>query len=381
MIRAFKYRIYPTSSQERKLLQTTDLCRLLYNCALEERISSYKTKKESVNYNKQAEDLPEIKEDFPEYKNIHSQVLQETLKRLEKSFDNFFRRLKTGEKPGFPRFLGKHRSNSFTYPQSGFKFKKGKLFLSKIGYVKINLHRTIIGEIKTCTIIKSPTGKWFVCFSTCVEKQPLPKTNKVVGIDLGIKKYITTSDNEEIAPQKFLNKHLQRLAKASRRYSKNKTLNKRKTLARIHEKVVNSREHWQHQVANALIKENDIICVEKLNILKLKNSSSHSLNRNINDMSWGKLVHKLLYKAEYADKKVVLVNPVNTSRKCSNCGNIKSDLSLEVRIYRCEPCGMEKDRDFNAAINIKNLGVASLMEATPESRDILFDFKDLKAVR
>lgn len=373
MIRSYKFRIYPTDAQQLKLLSHLDLCRNLYNGALQERISRYKYCNESLSYQDQQNSLPKVKELCPEYLTIHSQVLQDVLRRLDKSYKNFFRRIKSGEKPGFPRFQGKHRYNSFTYPQSGFRIESdGKLFLSKIGHVKIIQHREIVGEIKTCSIIRSTTGKWYACFSVETEKHSLPVTGNAIGIDLGIKNFVVTSENEIIAPQKFLNKHLERLALSSRRLSKDKKNRaKRFSLARIHEKVKNCRSDWQHKVANQLVKDNDIICVEDLNIKGMQTSEKFGSNmkRQIADASWGQLICYLSYKAECAGRELILVDPTDTSKMCSHCGKIKENLELNVRIYKCEHCQLEIDRDYNAAINVKIKGLAS-RSAMPESRNI-----------
>ena len=375
MLKTFRYRLYPTSAQERKLLSALDLCRNLYNGALEERRSFYKKFNKSPTYFDQIKALSEVKELCPEYKDIHSQISQDVLRRLEKSYQNFFRRIKTGEKPGFPRFLSRDRYKSFTFPQSGFRIENDRLHLSKIGPVKISLHREILGKIKTCTIIKTSTNKWYCCFSTEVEKQALPKTWKMIGIDLGIKNFITTSDGKTVASKKFFNKHLERLALASRRHSKKRTHATKLHAARVHEKVKSCRSDWQHKVANRIVRENDIIVVEDLNIKKMKTSDKFGscMKRHISDASWGQLIFYLSYKAEYADKRVILVDPANTSKMCSRCGCVK-DLGLDVRIYRCEHCGLEMDRDHNAAINIKNLGLEIMKISNPkETRDIFSD--------
>ncbi len=372
MIKTFKYRLYPSSAQEHKLLNHIELCRLLYNSALEERRSYYKKFNKPLLYKYQQNSLPEVKDYCPEYKLVYSQSLQDVLRRLDKSFINFFRRVKLNQVPGFPRFKERQRYNSLTYSQKGFKIHENKLFLSKIGHIKIILHRKVLGKIKTCTIVKSSTGKWYVCFACEIEKQALPKTGSVVGIDLGLENYLTSSEQVVIVNPKFLNKHLERLAKASQKYSKNKTCAKRKYIARLHEKIKNTRTDWQYKIANQLIKEHDLICLEDLNIQEMKSSKEFGSNmrRSISDASWGQLIRFISYKAEYADKNVVLVDPKNTSKMCSNCSNIKKDLRLDIRIYRCENCNLQIDRDLNAAINIKTKGL-ELYNSKPESRNIL----------
>jgi transposase len=165
IVKALRFRIYPTKAQATRLAQTLDLCRELYNAALQERRDAYRIAGKSISYAHQANQLAEIKELRPDLSEVHSQVLQDALKRLDKGFVAFFRRVKAGEKPGYPRFRGRDRYHSFTYPQSGFAIEGGKLRLSKIGHLKIRQHRDLEGQIKTCTLARSPTGKWHVCFS------------------------------------------------------------------------------------------------------------------------------------------------------------------------------------------------------------------------
>jgi putative transposase len=369
MIKTQKFRIYPTKSQKRQLLSTLDLCRNLYNGALQERNSFYHLFKKSRSYKQQQNTLPEIKSILPEYKNVHSQVLQDVLKRLDKAFSSFFRRIKNNEEtPGFPRFKGKNRYNSFTFSQSGFSIVENKLNLSKIGLIKVKLHTPISENIKTCTITKTPTNKWFVCFSYEVEKQTSISTNNIIGLDLGLTNFITDSNNNIIKPEKFLNKHLEKLAKRSRKFSKNKNKKKneqnRLSVARTHEKVKNCRNDWQHKIANQIIKNNDIIVVEDLNIKGMLENKENKVikpkKRNINDVSWGLFVEKLKYKAEYAGKKLIQVDPTNTSKMCSSCNNIKESLKLEEREYKCDNCYICIVRDYNAAINILIRGMQNV---------------------
>src|SRR5436190_19290026 len=219
MLRSYKFRIYPSKAQNHKLCQTLDLCCELYNAALQERRDAYKLAKISLNYHSQAIQLPEIKESRTELGNIHSQILQDTLKRLDKAFDAFFRRVKSGEKAGYPRFRSRSRYNSFTFPQSGFAIESGKLKLSKIGKVKIKLHRKIEERVKTCTISQSATGKWFACLSVECEAQALPASKESIGIDLGLKAFAVLSNREAIANPKFFRRAEKQLAKAQKKLS------------------------------------------------------------------------------------------------------------------------------------------------------------------
>ena len=362
MLKTYKYRIYPTKSQAEKLADTLKSCRVLYNCALEQRKVCYKQFGVSVRRLDQQAELLEIKEYFPEYKKIHSQVLQEVILRVERSFQNFFRRVKSGDKPGYPRFKGRGWYDSFTYPQSGFSLSdnsKGnrKLKLSKIGKVKIKLHRVIQGKIKTCTI-KREIDKWYACFSCQVQPEILPKTHKDIGIDVGIKAFATLSDGTFIENPKFLRKseaklkHEQRLLSRKKKGS-NSRKKQRIKLAKIHRKIRNQRNDFLHKESHKLVKSYDIIVFEDLRIKNMV--KNHHLAQSISDASWSKFIDYTTYKTESAGRKVILVNPRNTSQTCSNCG-VMVKKSLAVRTHKCPYCGLILDRDVNAAINILRRG-------------------------
>ncbi len=362
MQKTYKQRIYPSNAQKTKLEETLALCCELYNAALQERREAYKVSKTSINYHAQAIQLPEIKTLREDIRGIHSQVLQDVLKRLDKAFDAFFRRVKTKEKAGFPRFRSRFRYNSFTFPQTGFAIESGKLKLSKIGKVKIKLHRPIEGKIKTLTITKSATGKWYACFCVEVEAQPLPKSIAAIGVDVGLKEFAVLSNGEAIHNPKFFRQEERRLAKAQRKLSKAvkgtpERKKRRKVVAHVHERIADQRRDFAHQESRKLVNRFGVIVFEKLNINgMLKN---HCLAKSIADAAWGQLVQYATYKAENAGRCVRQVNPRNTSQMCSGCGEIvKKDLS--VRIHNCEGCGLVLDRDHNAAINILTLGLQSL---------------------
>jgi transposase len=195
MRKAFKYRLYPTKKQEHILFWTLARCRELYNAALSERRDSYKATGKGVTYYQQKRDLPEIKAEIrEEYQTIHSQVLQNVLERLDNAFQNFFRRVKNGEKPGYPRFQGRNRYNSLTYPQGGYTLSERHVTLSKIGTIKLKLHRPVEGKIKTCTI-KYEAGQWFAVFScACATPEPLLNSDEEVGLDLGVTHFAALSD-------------------------------------------------------------------------------------------------------------------------------------------------------------------------------------------
>jgi putative transposase len=359
----YKYRLYPNKIQRQLLVNTLESCRVLYNCALEQRKIAFRQFEVSLNYYNQADELKTLKEYFPEYKNIYSQVLQDVLKRVDKAFQNFFRRLKTSEKPGYPRFKGRGWYDSFTYPQSGFSLsdnRKGnqKLRLSKIGKVTVRLHRAIKGNIKTCTI-KRELNNWYVCFACETKSELLPKAFRDVGIDVGIEKFAALSDGALIKNPQFLRESEAKLKYEQRKLSrKKKGSNSRKKqkhkLAKLHHKIKNRRNNFLHIESRKLVRSYDVIVLEGLRIKNMV--KNHHLAKSISDASWAKFIEYVSYKAESAGKKVIFVNPRNTSQICSSCGAMVKK-SLSVRVHKC-PCGLEIDRDINAAINILRLGTS-----------------------
>ena len=363
-MRTYKYRLYPTKAQKQLLADTLESCRVLYNCALEQRKIAFRQFKVSVRRLDQQAQLLEIKEYFPEYKSVYSQVLQEVILRVDKAFLNFFRRLKTNEKPGYPRFKGRGWYNSFTYPQSGFSLsdnRKGnqKLRLSKIGKVKVRLHRAIKGNIKTCTI-KRELNNWYVCFACETKSELLPKAFRDVGIDVGIEKFAALSDGALIKNPQFLRESEAKLKYEQRRLScKKKGSNSRKKqrnkLAKLHCKIKNRRNNFLHIESRKLVRSYDVIVLEDLRIKNMV--KNHHLAKSISDAAWAKFIKYVSYKAESAGKKVIFVNPRGTSQICSGCGIIVKK-SLSVRVHKCPYCKLEIDRDVNAAINILRAGTA-----------------------
>jgi putative transposase len=234
ILKTFKYRIHPSKAQNTCLNNTLAVCCELYNASLQERKDAYRLERESVRYVEQANQLPDIKRIRADVAGVHSQVLQDVLKRVEKAFDGFFRRVKTKQKAGHPRFRSCKRYDSFTYAQSGFAVKDGELRLSKIGDVRIKLHRPIEGKIKTLTITRSATGKWSACFCVEVEGQPLPACERSVGVDVGLSRFATLSNGEQIDNPRFFRTDEKALAKAQ-------ASEKRAAARRIHERIANRR--------------------------------------------------------------------------------------------------------------------------------------------
>jgi len=355
MLKTYRYRIYPNNRQKRIIDQTIELCRYLYNCGLEHRILAYRQRRASVYAYQQINELPGIKEVFPDYKNIYSQVLQDVLRRLDKTFSSFFRRVKTGEKPGFPRYKGENRYHSFTYPQPQENMipANGKVYLPKIGKVKIKLHREIPGNIKTVTVTRR-NGKYYACFTVEVESVLLPKTGRTVGIDVGVSAFVATSDGLLVQSPQTYRKAEKSLKALQREVSRRKKGSNRRRksvqkLASVHEKIANQRKDIAYKTARYLVNNYDLIAHEDLQIKNMV--KNHHLAKSIQDSGWGMFFDILAYKAEEAGKQVVKVNPHNTSQICSGCGHIVKK-TLAVRIHKCPHCGLELDRDINAARNI-----------------------------
>lgn len=368
MKKTFKYRIYSNRATITKAENWLNLCRRLYNAALEQRIAIYRQNKSSISCFGQINQLPDLKDGFSEYNEVGSQVLQEVLERLDKAYQGFFRRIKNGNgKAGFPRFKGKDRYNSFVLKQAGWKLDGKYLTITKVGKFKFRLSRLIEGDIKTVTIRRESTGKWYVCFSCDnVPEKKLPKLDRTIGLDVGIKSFCVDSDGNKIDnPQYFrqsekLLRQRQRIfcrrAKGSHRRHKTRLL-----VAKTHEKIVNQRNYFLHKTANQYIANYGIIRVEDLNISGMVRN--HHLAKSISDASWGKFFNLLSYKAEEAGRELIKVNPKNTSRKCSQCGIINQELKLSDRIWVCGVCGTVHDRDHNGAKNI-NADGQSVQELT-----------------
>jgi len=240
--KAFQFRLRPTKAQVKLLQEQLTECRWLYNELLSQRKLSHEELNTSLSKYQQLMFLPLMKEERPTLKNVHSQVLQNVVDRLDKSFQSFFRRSKSGEKTGFPRFRGEHRYDSFCYPQSGFTLLNKEIELSKIGRIRIKMHRAIVGEIKTCTIKKTSTGEWDIIFSCETKAIPLEPKTESIAIDVGIKSFATFSSGETIKNPRFFKKGEKALAKAQRKLSAQKKgtkarCKKRKVVAKIHERI------------------------------------------------------------------------------------------------------------------------------------------------
>lgn len=362
MLKAFKYRLYPTRKQAGVLTTHLEECRMLYNHFLADRIQAYQDRGESLTCYDQCKRLPFLKEDRPCLTQVHSQVLQNVAIRVDLAFKAFFRRCKAGDKPGFPRFKGLGRYDSLTYPQvGGFTLKESWLRLGKIGNVPIKQHCPFAGTPKTCTVRRSATGKWYATIVCAVEPQPMPDSTEAVGIDVGLARFATLSNGQQIDNPRFFRQDEDELAKAQRKLDKAAKgtparVKARKVVARVHERIHFRRHDFAHQLARRLVSHYGLISVEDLTI----NGMVHNrcLAKSIHDAAWSQFRQVLSYKAEEAGRTLVAVNPAYTSQDCSQCGH-RLRKALSQRRHVCPCCGLNLDRDENAAKNILRLGLQS----------------------
>jgi len=258
MLKTFRYRLYPTSAQATAMQHTLNECRWLYNHLLEERKTAWDARGETVGYYDQNGAIPPLKAERVTLKDVHSQVLQDVAVRLDLAFKAFFRRVKAGQEPGYPRFRGWGHYDSFCYPQKGYRLDGARVFLSKIGHVRAVIHRPLEGKAKTCCVRRTATGTWFATFACEVEDAPLPATDSAIGIDVGLASFATMSDGLEIANPRFFRRDEQALATAQRRLSTEprpetgqratpERRRRRRVVARIYERIANRRKDFAHQ--------------------------------------------------------------------------------------------------------------------------------------
>lgn len=365
VIRNYKFRIYPNREQERKLLRWLETCRRIYNEALAQRKEAWEQENRSVTRVKQQVWLKETKKENNFFKEVHSQVAQEVLFRVERAFGGFFRRVKKGETPGYPRFKGKGRYKSFTFTQFGdglgASFQNGKLKLSKIGLVKITLHREIPGTIKTVTIQCNSSGEWYAIFSVeIVSGMMRANSGPPVGLDVGLEKFAALSDGWTIDNPRYLKRTEKRLKHAQRALSRKEkgSRNREKArlkVARLHAKIRSQRQDFLHKVSHKLVNTYSLIAVEDLAVKNMV--KNYRLAKSISDAGWSEFLAMLCYKAEEAGSRVVKVNPSGTSQECSRCGATVVK-NLSVRVHECPHCGLVLDRDINAARNILAKAIA-----------------------
>ena len=377
LVKTFKYRLQPSKSQRTKLIQALELCRWVYNETLAIRKSAWEQEHKSLSLYDTNKLLTIWKQEHPELRSVFSQVLQNVQERVDLAFKAFFRRVKAGEKAGYPRFRGYGWYDSFTFKQFGFALldtgtthqrKCNGLLLSKIGAIKIILHRPIEGKIKTLTIQRDTVGNWYACFACDVEPEPLPFNELAIGIDMGLECFAKFSYGGGIDNPRFFRRDEQTLAKVQRKLSKAdarpstgrgtpERAKRRKAVQHIHQRIANRRKDFAHQKSRELVNAFGFMAFEDLRIKNML--QNHRLAKSISDAAWNQLIAYTTYKAENAGRVVVLVEPRNTSKQCSCCGEMV-EKSLDVRVHACPVCGLVMDRDQNAAINILRLGLESL---------------------
>jgi putative transposase len=371
MFKTFRYRIYPNKRQEKTLLATLETCRRFYNECLAERKQAYEEQKKSIGKFAQLRHVKILKDTSLYAATIHSHVLQVVVVDLDKAFQAFFRRVKSGETPGYPRFKGRNRFDSFGFKEygNGFKLDGRRLKLSGIGRIRVFWHRSIEGNIKTLRIRRTADG-WYATFSCEGESNPLPETGQGVGVDVGISSLIATSDGKTVENPKWYREQQVKLRVLQRRVARRKkgSYNCQKAvvqLRRFHEYIANSRKDFLNKLAHNLVAQYDLIALEDLQILNMV--QNHNLAKSILDGGWGYLKQQLTFKAAEAGRELILVNPAYTSKSCSNCGQVFENLTLADRWVECE-CGLSLDRDINAARNILFQALKFLQDRDGQSR-------------
>ncbi|NEO94218.1 MAG: transposase [Moorea sp. SIO3G5] len=374
---AYQYRLKPTKHQQTKIDDWLSMLCAQYNYLLADRFNWYEANRCSINacplvcylpelrdnpdYYSQKKTLPSLKKTHPWYKEVHSQVLQDAVKRVKLAFDRFIKGDKNGNRSGRPRFKKRHRYRTFTYPQMKEGCLQGDLIdLPKIGKIKVVLHRPIPDgfKIKTASITKKCDGYYLVLSledKTVPEIKPDINPDSIVGIDVGLKEFLTTSEGETVKTPQYYRRSQKRLRVIQKRVSRREKGGKNrlkaiKQLGKQHKKVADKRRYFHFKTANYLLSKYDVIAYEKLNIKGLAKSR---LAKSVLDAGWSSFLTILASKAENAGLLAVPVSAQNTSQNCSSCGK-KVPKKLHVRWHECPHCGCSLDRDHNAAINIKN---------------------------
>ena len=366
MKKTFEYRAYPTTKQHKTLTLWLTLLRMIYNQALAWRKQVYEATGETVKWTTQGNALPALKQESKAFAGLHSDVLQDCLRRLDKAYQAFFRRVKAGEEPGFPRFKGKGRYRSMTFSHlskqllRNIQKKFARVVIPKIGHLKIRYHRPLPdGKIKNLTISRKASG-WYV--TICVEvpdpvEAPIETT---LGVDVGLNAFAVDSDGQHIPNPRHFRKPEKKLGKHQRVLSRRKKGSKRRVkqqevVGRCHERIANQRKDFHFKAAHRIMSRCDEVAVENLNIKNMV--KNHHLAKSISDAAWGGFLLRLQSKAESAGKQFTKIKPHYTSQQCSGCNEIVSK-QLSDRIHECPHCGLVLDRDHNAAINIKKAAVA-----------------------
>jgi putative transposase len=354
---SYKYRIYPNREQIDILREHLDICRWTYNtlldyCYAERKAGRITPTSYSLGYL-----LSSMKKQTPSLKMVHSLVLTNVAERVRSGFENFWSRKAHGLKAGFPHFRKKGDYNSLTYRQSGYKIAGNDLTLSKLGIIKINLHRLIEGKIKRVTIIEDGE-RWFVSFSCETVDKPIPDRQKIVGLDMGLISLVATSDGDLIEPPKTYKNSERRLKRLGRQLSKKKLRSKnwyksKARLSKLHRKVANQRKDFIYNLSRNIVNKYEVVAIEDLKISNMQ--KNHKLAKSIGDAGWGEIKRTLGYMSKMSGGNVILVNPNGTSQTCPNCGG-EVHKTLSDRVHNCPKCGLVIDRDIASAMEIRNRG-------------------------
>jgi len=369
MLKSYKYKIKPDEEQKVLLNKHFGAIRFSYNYFLNERKVEYETNKQTLNYNDNSAALTKLKkqEEFKWLKEINSQSLQHSLKGLDDAYNSFFKK-----RTGFPKFKSKHNKNSFKVLQC-VRVIDSKLIIPKFkDPIKIIQDRKFKGEIRQCTLSKTTTNEFFVSILVETDHKKFEKTRKLIGIDLGIKDFVITSDGFKYKNNRYTKtyakklkenqQHLSRKVKGSNRYNKQKL-----KVATIHKKITNSRIDNLHKVSTELIKKYDTIFLEDLNIKGM--IKNHKLAKHISDASWSKFISMLEYKALWNDKEIIKIDRFfPSSKQCNSCGYINQNLKLDIREWTCPSCKTKLDRDLNASKNILKEGIKIISSGTDDYR-------------
>lgn len=366
MLRAYKYRIYPTKKQEVLINKTFGACRFIYNLALETKINAWQTHRKNLTAYDLQKQLAELRREHSWLKEISKHAMDKAILNLDEAYKSFFR------KGGFPRFKNKRSKQSFGERQNiSVDWKNKIIVIPKIKNVHIAFSRMFVGEIKQVTVSKTPTGKYFISILVKDEKElsvKLPIQN-ALGIDLGLKHFAITSDGQKFENPKYLRQSLSHLKFLQRQVSKKikGSNNRRKAVYKLalqHERITNQRKDFSHKLSSKLISENQALCFEDLNIRGMV--KNHNLAQSISDVGWSEFISMCQYKAEWYGKNILFIPRFAPSSKtCSNCGSVNDDLTLDQRAWTCT-CGATHDRDLNAATNIKNIALKNCAEAQRE---------------